>query len=229
MTLNGWIQILIFCGIVVLLVQPLGGYMTRVYNGERTFLSVLLTPFERLLYGLAGTDEREEQHWTTYVAAMLAFNLLGFLVLYLLQRFQAGLPFNPAGMAAVPQELSFNTAVSFVTNTNWQNYGGESTMSYLVQMAGLTVQNFVSAATGMALAVALIRGFARASAKIDRQFLGRSHPFHALRAFAALHRADACLSCSSAYRRRSAPMSTRRRWKAASRRSPLARWPRSSP
>ena len=114
---------------------------------------------------MAGTDEREEQHWLTYVGSMLAFNLLGVLVLYLLQRFQASLPFNPAGMAAVPPELSFNTAVSFVTNTNWQNYGGESTMSYLVQMAGLTVQNFVSAATGMALAVALIRGFARASAK----------------------------------------------------------------
>ena len=170
MTLNGWIQILIFCGIIVLLVKPLGGYMTRVYNGERTFLSLLLAPFERLLYGLAGTNEREEQHWTTYVGAMLAFNVLGFLVLYLLQRFQAGLPFNPAGMAAVPQELSFNTAVSFVTNTNWQNYGGESTMSYLVQMAGLTVQNFVSAATGMALAVALVRGFARASAKTVGNF-----------------------------------------------------------
>ena len=165
MTLNGWIQILVFCGIVILLVKPLGGYMTRVYNGERTFLSFLLAPFERLLYRMAGTDEREEQHWLTYVGSMLAFNLLGVLVLYLLQRFQASLPFNPAGMAAVPPELSFNTAVSFVTNTNWQNYGGESTMSYLVQMAGLTVQNFVSAATGMALAVALIRGFARASAK----------------------------------------------------------------
>ena len=165
MTLNGWIQILIFCGIVILLVKLLGGYMTRVYTGDRTFLGFLLAPFERLLYRVAGTNEREEQHWTTYVGAMLAFNLLGFLVLYLLQRFQAGLPFNPAGMAAVPQELSFNTAVSFVTNTNWQNYGGESTMSYLVQMAGLTVQNFVSAATGMALAIALIRGFARASSK----------------------------------------------------------------
>jgi potassium-transporting ATPase potassium-binding subunit len=165
MTLNGWVQILIFCGIVILLVKPLGGYMTRVYDGERTFLSFLLIPFERLLHQMAGTDEREEQHWLTYVGSMLAFNLLGVLVLYLLQRFQASLPFNPAGMTTVPPELSFNTAVSFVSNTNWQNYGGESTMSYLVQMAGLTVQNFVSAATGMALAVALIRGFARASAK----------------------------------------------------------------
>ncbi|RJG43530.1 potassium-transporting ATPase subunit KdpA [Mesorhizobium sp. DCY119] len=165
MTINGWIQILIFCGIVVLLVKPLGGYMTRVYQGERTFLSFIFAPFERLLYRLAGTSENEDQHWTTYAAGMLAFNLLGFLVLYALQRFQAGLPFNPAGMSAVGPELAFNTATSFVTNTNWQNYGGESTMSYLVQMAGLTVQNFVSAATGMALAIALVRGFSRASAK----------------------------------------------------------------
>src|SRR5687768_6878078 len=107
MTLNGWIQILIFCGIIVLLVKPLGGYMTRVYNGERTFLSMLLAPFERLLYRAAGTGEREEQHWTTYVGAMLAFNVLGFVALYLLQRFQASLPLNPIGMAAVPSELSF--------------------------------------------------------------------------------------------------------------------------
>ena len=165
MTLAGWIQILIFCGIVVALVKPLGGYMTRVYQGERTFLSFIFAPFERLLYRLAGTSENEDQHWTSYAAGMLAFNLLGFLVLYLLQRLQAGLPYNPAGMGAVEPFLAFNTATSFVTNTNWQNYGGESTMSYLVQMAGLTVQNFVSAATGMALAIGLVRGFSRASAK----------------------------------------------------------------
>src|SRR5690242_12623826 len=126
MTIIGWIQILVFCGIVVLLVRPLGGYMTRVYSGERTLLSFALAPFERLLLRLAGTGEREEQHWLTYVAAMLAFNLVGFVALYLLQRFQAWLPFNPAGVAAVGPELSFNTATSFVTNTNWQNYGGES-------------------------------------------------------------------------------------------------------
>lgn len=165
MTLYGWMQILLFCGIVTLLVKPLGGYMTRVFTGERSLLSPVLGPVERGLYRIAGTDEREEQHWTTYAIAMLLFNLAGFVVLYLLQRLQGSLPFNPAGMAAVPPELAFNTAVSFVTNTNWQNYGGESTMSYLVQMAGLTVQNFVSAATGMAIAVALIRGFARASGK----------------------------------------------------------------
>lgn len=165
MTLNGWIQILIFCGIVILLVKPLGAYMTRVFNGERTLLSPLFVPIERGLYRLAGTHEKEEQHWTSYAFSLLLFNLAGFFILYLLQRFQGSLPFNPAGMAAVGPELSFNTAASFMTNTNWQNYGGESTMSYLVQMAGLTVQNFASAATGIAIAVALIRGFARASGK----------------------------------------------------------------
>ncbi|NVP58273.1 potassium-transporting ATPase subunit KdpA [Mycoplana rhizolycopersici] len=165
MTINGWIQILLFCGIVTLLVKPLGGYMTRVFNGERTLLSWIFGPVERGLYAVAGTSEREEQHWTTYAAALLFFNLAGFLLLYFLQRLQGGLPFNPAGMPAVPPELAFNTAASFMTNTNWQNYGGESTMSYLVQMAGLTVQNFVSAATGIAIAVALIRGFSRASTK----------------------------------------------------------------
>ncbi|MEP9374856.1 potassium-transporting ATPase subunit KdpA [Mesorhizobium sp. KR1-2] len=165
MTLNGWIQILIYCGIVVLLVRPLGGYMRRVYQGERTLLSPLLVPVETLLYRLAGTDEREEHHWTTYVAGMLVFNLFGLLVLYALQRFQGGLPFNPERMGAVDPALAFNTAASFITNTNWQNYAGETTMSYLVQMAGLTVQNFASAATGMALAIALVRGFARHSAK----------------------------------------------------------------
>lgn len=165
MTLNGWIQILVYCGIVILLVKPLGGYMHRVFNGDRTLLSPLLGPLERGLYRMCGTSEREEQHWTTYAAALLLFNLAGFLVLYVLQRLQGSLPYNPAGMTAVEPGLAFNTAASFMTNTNWQNYGGESTMSYLVQMAGLTVQNFFSAATGIAIAIALIRGFARASGK----------------------------------------------------------------
>ncbi|WP_349436579.1 potassium-transporting ATPase subunit KdpA [Pararhizobium sp. A13] len=165
MTLNGWIQILIFCGIVILLVKPLGAYMTRVFHGERMLLSPLFVPIERVLYRLSGTSEKEEQHWTSYAFALLLFNLAGFFILYLLQRFQGSLPFNPAGMTAVGPELSFNTAASFMTNTNWQNYGGESTMSYLVQMVGFTVQNFASAATGIAIAVALIRGFARASGK----------------------------------------------------------------
>ncbi|TIT63200.1 MAG: potassium-transporting ATPase subunit A, partial [Mesorhizobium sp.] len=165
MTINGWIQILIFCGILVLLVKPLGGYMHRVFNGDRTPLSPVLGPLERGLYRICGTGEREEQHWTTYAVSLLLFNLAGFLVLYFLQRLQGSLPYNPAGMSAVDPALAFNTAASFMTNTNWQNYGGESTMSYLVQMAGLTVQNFVSAATGIAIAIALIRGFARASGK----------------------------------------------------------------
>ena len=165
MTLNGWIQILVFCGIVILLVKPLGGYMTRVFNGKRTLLSPLLRPIERGLYRLAGTSDAEEQHWTSYTAALLFFSVAGMLLLYLMQRFQGVLPFNPAGMAAVPPELAFNTAASFVANTNWQNYGGESTMSYLTQMAGLNVQNFVSAASGIAIAVALIRAFSRKSMK----------------------------------------------------------------
>ncbi|RWE66376.1 potassium-transporting ATPase subunit KdpA [Mesorhizobium sp.] len=165
MTFNGWIQILVYCGIVFLLVKPLGGYMYRVFSGDRTFLSPILGPVERRLYRISGTSEREEQHWTTYAAALLFFNLAGFLVLYVLQRLQGSLPYNPAGMTAVEPGLAFNTAASFMTNTNWQNYGGESTMSYLVQMAGLTVQNFLSAATGIAIAIALIRGFTKASGK----------------------------------------------------------------
>jgi len=163
MTLNGWLQILIFCGIVIALVKPLGGYMTRVFNGERTFLSPLFRPIERGLYRIAGSKEDEEQHWTAYTAALLFFSLASIVLLYLIQRFQAVLPFNPAGMAAVPPELAFNTAVSFTTNTNWQNYAGESTMSYFTQMAGLAVQNFASAAAGIAISVALIRAFARKS------------------------------------------------------------------
>ncbi|TGP23619.1 MULTISPECIES: potassium-transporting ATPase subunit KdpA [unclassified Mesorhizobium] len=165
MTLNGWIQILVYCGILLLLVKPLGGYMFRVFNGDRTLLSPVLVPIERGLYRLAGTGEKEEQHWAVYATGMLVFNLAGLLVLYALQRLQGVLPYNPAGMTAVDPQLAFNTAASFITNTNWQNYGGESTMSYLVQMAGLTVQNFVSAATGIAIAIALIRGFGRASGR----------------------------------------------------------------
>jgi K+-transporting ATPase ATPase A chain len=170
MTLNGWIQIAIFCAIVILLVRPLGGYMTRVFAGERTFLSPVLRPVERLFYAAAGVREDREQHWTGYAFGMLLFSVAGFVLLYALQRFQDVLPLNPAGMSAVPEGLAFNTAVSFVSNTNWQSYGGESTMSYLVQMAGLTVQNFVSAATGIALAIALVRGFARRSAQTIGNF-----------------------------------------------------------
>ncbi|OJX21299.1 MAG: potassium-transporting ATPase subunit KdpA, partial [Devosia sp. 66-14] len=163
MTLFGWLQILVFCGIIIALVRPLGGYMTRVFNGESTWLQPVLRPIERGLYRVAGTREDEEQNWVTYAVALLLFNLAGFVGLYLLQRFQAQLPLNPAGMTEVGPELAFNTAASFVSNTNWQSYGGETTMSYLTQMLGLAVQNFVSAATGIAVAMAVIRGFSRRS------------------------------------------------------------------
>jgi potassium-transporting ATPase potassium-binding subunit len=139
MTVNGWIQIALFCAVVAALAKPLGAGLTGVLEGSRALALV-----ERPLYRLAGIDPRAEQTWLGYALAMLAFNLVGFLVLYALQRLQAGLPLNPAGLAAVPPELAFNTAISFVTNTNWQNYGGETTMGHLTQMAGLTVQNFVS-------------------------------------------------------------------------------------
>ena len=170
MTFIGWIQIALFCAAVLALVRPLGGYMTRVFAGERTFLSPLLRPVEAALYRAAGVDPRREQHWVTYTVAMLFFHVGGFAILYALLRLQAVLPFNPADQPAVAEDLSFNTAVSFITNTNWQNYAGESTMSYLSQMLGLTHQNFLSAATGIVLAIALIRGFARASAKTVGNF-----------------------------------------------------------
>src|SRR3954447_5046099 len=170
MTVIGWIQILLFCAVVAALEVPLGAYMTRVFNGERTVLSPVLRPVEAGLYWLGGVDEKREQHWTTYTVAMLFFHVGGLLILYALMRLQAGLPFNPAEQSAVAPDLSFNTAVSFITNTNWQNYGGESTLSYLVQMLGLTHQNFLSAATGIALAVALIRGFSRSSMRTIGNF-----------------------------------------------------------
>jgi K+-transporting ATPase ATPase A chain len=170
MTISGWTQILIYCAIVVALVPPLGWYMTRVFSGERTPLTPVLRPVETVLYRLAGVEETREQDWLSYTIALLAFHVAGLLTLYALLRLQAFLPFNPQDMAAVPPDLAFNTAVSFLTNTNWQNYGGESTVSYLTQMAGLTVHNFVSAATGIAVAIALIRGFSRASARTVGNF-----------------------------------------------------------
>lgn len=170
MTFNGWIQIALFCAIVVALARPLGGYIARVMEGERTLLAPLLGPVERLLYAGAGVNQRREQHWLAYTVAMLAFNAAGFVFLFALQRVQGLLPGNPMQMGAVAPDSAFNTAVSFVTNTNWQGYGGESTMGYLIQMAGLTVQNFVSAATGIAVAMALIRGFSRASAQTVGNF-----------------------------------------------------------
>ena len=170
MTWNGWAQIALYFVVLTALVVPLGRFMARVFEGERTFLSPVLRPLEAVLYRAAGVDERREQHWLAYTVAMLLFNAAGFVLVYALQRLQAMLPLNPAGMPPVAPDLAFNTAVSFTSNTNWQNYGGESTLSYLTQMAALTSQNFVSAATGIALVIALIRAFARASGKTVGNF-----------------------------------------------------------
>jgi K+-transporting ATPase ATPase A chain len=165
MTLNGWIQIALYSAIIIAITKPFGGYLTRVFNGERTFLSPALGWLERGIYRLSGVDASEDQHWLTYTFAMLAFSIVGFVVLYGIQRLQGVLPFNPQHLPNISPDSSFNTSVSFVSNTNWQSYVPETTMSYLSQMAGLTMHNFVSAATGVALAVALVRGFARRSAQ----------------------------------------------------------------
>ncbi len=161
MTLVGWLQISLLFLAVLLVIKPLGLYMARVFSGERTFLSPVLGRVEHDLYRVSGINPEKEQSWLGYTLAMLAFSLAGFLALYAMLRLQAYLPFNPQGFPGVPSDLAFNTAVSFVTNTNWQNYAGETTMSHFSQMAGLTVQNFLSAATGMALAVAITRALAR--------------------------------------------------------------------
>ncbi len=162
MTIVGLAQIAIVLVAVIAAAVPLGGYIACVLMGERTLLSPILMPIERAFYRLSGVEPGREQNWLGYAMAMLAFSLIGFLSLYALQRLQFALPLNPQGFAAVPPDLAFNTSLSFITNTNWQNYSGETTMSHLVQMLGLTVHNFVSAATGLAMAFALVRGFARA-------------------------------------------------------------------
>jgi K+-transporting ATPase ATPase A chain len=164
MTINGLVQIGLYFVVLLALVKPLGWYMARVYEGQPCGLDRVVGPLERLIYRLCGVRETEEMDWKTYGIAMLLFNAMGLVALYALQRIQGFLPLNPAGLGAVAPDLSFNTAASFATNTNWQAYGGETTLSYLTQMLGLTVQNFVSAATGMAILVALIRGLARRSA-----------------------------------------------------------------
>src|ERR1700733_4278355 len=165
MTFNGWLQIAIFAVLVILITKPFGGYMTRVFNGERTPLRVVLHPIEVGIYKLCGVRPDEEQHWISYAVAMLAFSFAGFVTMYGIQRLQNILPFNPQGQDAWSPDLAFNTSVSFLTNTNWQSYVPETTMSYLTQMWALTVHNFVSAATGIVLAIALIRGFARRSGR----------------------------------------------------------------
>ena len=161
MTLPGALQILLYLAVLVALVRPLGAYMARVYQGERTWLTPVTGPIERLVHRVSGVDPGAEQTWKQYSLAALAFNVLGVVVVYVLQRCQSWLPLNPQALANVTPDSAFNTAVSFATNTNWQGYGGETTLSYLTQMLGLAVQNFVSAATGMAVLVALIRGFVR--------------------------------------------------------------------
>src|ERR1017187_1206282 len=170
MTVNGIIQIASFCAIVTAIAVPFGTYMARVFAGERNFLSPVLGPVERIIYWVSGVDAKKEQHWLTYTVSVLLFNLACFASLYAVLRLQGYLPFNPRGMGGMEQGLALNTAISFTTNTNWQNYGGETTLGYFVQMAGLTVHNFVSAATGIAVAIALIRGFARRSAKTIGNF-----------------------------------------------------------
>ena len=159
MTTFGILQIAFYLGVLVLLIKPLGAFMARVFQGERTFLDPVLRPVERVIYRVCGIKPNEEMDWKMYAFAMLAFNFLGLVAVYVIQRAQGFLPLNPAGFGAVSPDGSWNTAVSFATNTNWQDYGGETTLSYLTQMLALTVQNFVSAATGMAMLVAIVRGF----------------------------------------------------------------------
>ena len=162
MTANGWLQIFLFLTCVFLLTKPVGIFMARVFNREKTLLDPMLRPIERLLYRITGVDEAHEMRWTEYCVAMLLFSLVSMIVLYGLERLQGHLPLNPQRLGAVsPTALAFNTAASFATNTNWQNYSGETTMSYLTQMAGLAYHNFMSAAVGIVLAIAFIRGIAR--------------------------------------------------------------------
>lgn len=171
MTSNSYIQIALFVVVLLALVKPLGAYIARVYEGRSLFgLDRLLGPVERVIYRLCDVRPGDEMNWKTYAFAVLLFNLLGIVAVYALQRLQGVLPLNPQELGAVASDLSFNTAVSFATNTNWQSYSGESTLSYLTQMLGLTVQNFVSAATGMAVLVALIRGLTRKTAQTIGNF-----------------------------------------------------------
>jgi K+-transporting ATPase ATPase A chain len=170
MNLYSWLQLILYVVVLLLLAKPLGSFMAKVYQGERTFLDRVLGPVERLIYRISGVQPEMEMNWKTYAVAAMLFNVVGLLAVYALQRFQAVLPLNPQGLSAVTPDSSWNTAVSFATNTNWQGYSGEVTMSYLSQMLGLAVQNFVSAAMGMAVLVALIRGVARHTTKTIGNF-----------------------------------------------------------
>jgi K+-transporting ATPase ATPase A chain len=170
MNLYSWLQLIFYMVVLLSLAKPLGSFMARVYQGERTFLDRALGPVERFIYRISGVKPEEEMNWKTYAVAALVFNALGLLVIYALQRFQSVLPLNPQGLGAVTPDSSWNTAVSFASNTNWQGYSGEVTMSYLSQMLGLAVQNFVSAAMGMAVLIAFIRGIARHTTKAIGNF-----------------------------------------------------------
>ncbi len=170
MTLNGWLQIAAFFVVLFVLTKPVGVFMARVFEREKTFLDPLLRPIERLIYRLTGVEEQREMDWKEYTVAMLLFSAVSMIVLYAIERTQQWLPWNPQHFPAVPPALALNTAASFTTNTNWQNYGGESTMSYFTQMAGLAYHNFVSAGVGIALAIAVIRGIARRESKTIGNF-----------------------------------------------------------
>src|SRR4030088_3754467 len=161
MTTNGWFQIAFFLLLILAVTKPMGVFIARLFNREKTFMDPVLRPLERLLYRVTGVDENHEMRWTEYAASMLLFSVVSMLVLYVIERAQAFLPFNPQKLGGVAPALAFNTAASFTTNTNWQNYSGETTMSYFTQMAGLAYHNFASAAVGIAVAVAVIRGMAR--------------------------------------------------------------------
>ena len=180
MTANGILQIVLYLIVLVALVKPLGSYMARVYQGEPCGLDRILGPLERLIYRMFGIRPEDEMSWKAYAGAAILFKLAFFFLLYMILRLQGMLPLNPQGFPGVAPDLAFNTAVSFITNTNWQAYGGESTMSYLTQMMGLGVQNFVSAAQGMAVLSCPHPGIYAADSKHNRQFLGRSDTFYTL-------------------------------------------------
>jgi len=165
MNIYSWVQLIFYIVVLLALAKPLGSFMAKVYQGERTFLDRVLGPVERFTYRISGVKPEEDMNWKTYAIAVILFNIMGLIAVYALQRLQAVLPLNPQGLGAVSPDSSWNTAVSFASNTNWQGYGGEVTMSYLTQMLGLNVQNFVSAATGLAVMIALIRGIVRHTAK----------------------------------------------------------------
>ena len=174
--MTDWVQLILFFIILAALIVPVGGFMAKVYSGERTFLSPIIDPVERWILSVSGVNSGEEMDWKMFAVAMMVFSVIGIAVVFVLQMVQQLLPLNPAHVGPVPWDLSLNTAVSFATNTNWQAYAGEAGVSYLTQMIGLAVQNYMSAAVGMAVLIAFIYGFSRRSANDDREFLGAPHP-----------------------------------------------------